>query len=535
MLQRLVLLLCYVAMATIGRCQTVNSSYTNPILPGWNSDPSCVFVPELDNTFFCTTSTFLVFPGIPVYASKDLQNWKLASHALSRAEQLPQLSGRRAASNGIFASTLRYHEGVFYLITSYIDSEEDAPLLLLFNTTDPYSSTWSDPVIVENPGKDIDPDLFWDDDGKVYMAVAAGIYVSEIDIATGAAIDTFTVWNGTGERNPEGPHIMKKDGYYYLWIAEGGTENNHTVTIARATDVHGPYEGYSGNPILTAKDTDNYFQTVGHADIFQDAAGNWWTIALATRSGPAWEIYPMGRETVLVPTTWEEGGWPVIDAVMGNMSGPLPPVNTDLPVDGPFWSDPDVVDFAPGSGIPSNFLFWQPPKEDLFAVSPDEHPNSLRISPSRANLTADAAWDPATEGLGFIARKQTSTLFDFSVDVSFDPTIEGEEAGVTVFLTQSQHLDLGVALLANSSGALEASLRFRVEASGKAGVTVPAEAVVPIPVSWLNGDIRLSVSTPDDATYQFAAASAASPDDQEVLGSTSALILSGGDGPFTGE
>jgi beta-xylosidase len=169
---------------------------------------------------------------------------------------------------------LRRHNGVFYLITAYINGET-APKFLLFNTTDPYSNNWSDPVIVDNPRSDIDPDLFWDYDGKLYVAAEAGIYISEVDILTGVASETWTVWNGTGERNPEGPHIMQKDGYYYLWIAEGGTENNHTVTIARATDIHDLFEGYSGNPILTAKGTDEYFQTVGHADLFQDADGNW--------------------------------------------------------------------------------------------------------------------------------------------------------------------------------------------------------------------------------------------------------------------
>jgi hypothetical protein len=221
--------------------------------------------------------------------------------------------------------------------------------------------------------------------------------------------------------------------------------------------------------------------------------------------------------------------------VRGDITGPLPPVNTDIPKDGPFWSDPDVVDFAPGSDLPSNFVFWQPPREDLFAISPADHAETLRISPSRANLTADAAWDPATEGLGFVARKQTSTLFDFSVDVGFDPSVADEEAGVTVFLSQEQHIDLGIVLLADTEGDLELSLRFRVEASGKPGATVPDEVVVPVPAAWLNDTIRLSVSTSDDVTYELAASSSSDLLDQHVLGSASAAILSGETGPFTGE
>ncbi|KAI1880452.1 hypothetical protein JX265_002073 [Neoarthrinium moseri] len=532
------LLLYFAALAIVpGCCDRVNKTFTNPVLPGWNSDPSCVFVKELDNTFFCTTSTFLVFPGVPLYASKDLQNWKLVSHALNRQEQLPELSSRSGSQmEGIWASTIRYHEGKLHIITAYISySASWAPKILLFSTTDPYNDTaWSDPVRVENPSNDIDPDLFFDDDGKVYMAVAGGIWISEIDITTGAASEPFQVWNGTGERNPEGPHLMKKDGYYYLWIGEGGTETNHTVTIARSTDIHGPYEGYPGNPLLTAKNTDEYFQTVGHADFFQDDDGNWWGAALSTRSGPEWEIYPMGRETVLFPMTWALGNWPTAETVRGNMTGPLPPLNKDVPTEGPFWDDADVVDFAPGSSIPKNFVFWRPPKSNLFAISPPDRPNTLQINPSRTNLSTDASFDPAIDGLGFVARKQTSSLFKFSVDLDFSPTVENEEAGISVFLTEVQHIDLGIILLSNASGSLELSLRFRVEASGKPNTTVPEESIILIPDDWSVGAIRLSVYTCDDGTYVFSASSTSDEDDSKVLGSASAAIVSGGSGPFTG-
>ncbi|KAH9207663.1 glycosyl hydrolase [Leptodontidium sp. 2 PMI_412] len=455
-------------------------TYTNPILPGWNSDPSCTFVAEHNNTFFCTTSSFLAFPGLPVYASKDLTNWKLASNALNRLDQLPELSSNGKQNDGIWASTIRFHDGTFYLITSYI-LVANWPKLLLFTTTDPYDdSAWSDPVYVENPANDFDPDIFWGDDGKTYMAVSAGIYISEINTLTGTATEPFKVWNGTGDRNPEGPHLYKKDGYYYLLIAEGGTETNHSATIARSRDIRGPYEENPANPILTAKNTDNYFQTVAHADLFQDAKGNWWAAALATRSGPAWEVYPMGRETVLVPAKWEKGEWPVLAPAHGRMSGPLPPKNMDIPGDGHWVNDPDVVNFPLGSALPKHFAFWRPPKTSLFAVSPPGHPNTLRISPSR----------PLVDGLAFVARKQSATLFDYSVDVSFDPTVADEEAGISVFLTQFQHIDLGIVNLPNKhTGTLVPNLRSRIEASGKPNTIVPDTKLIAIPRTWLKGTL----------------------------------------------
>ncbi|KAF4471099.1 xylosidase : arabinofuranosidase [Fusarium albosuccineum] len=497
-----------------------DKSYTNPILPGWNSDPSCTFVKELDNTFFCTTSSFLAFPGVPVYASKDLVNWRLASNALTRPEQLPELSFKGQQSEGIWASTIRYHEGVLYLITSYVTWSPWGPKILLFRTTDPYDdSAWEGPLRVENPGNDIDPDLFWDKNGKTYMSVAAGIYISEVDLETGAAKEPIKVWNGTGDRNPEGPHIYTKDGYYYLLIGEGGTETNHSVTIARSKSIEGPYEGNPANPILTAKNTDEYFQTVGHADLFQDASGNWWAVALATRSGPEWEIYPMGRESVLVPAVGER-------EVACSRNGTRKNVWT--------LAKEEYQDSRPGSSLPKHFSFWRPPKTSLFEVSPRGHANSLRISPSRVNLTADEDFDTKEDGLAFVFRKQSSTIFSYSVDVSFEPKEADEEAGITVFLTQFQHIDLGIVNLAKGKGKAVPTLRFQVEASGKPGEPVPKTKEVAIPKSWLGKPIRLTARAKSSTTYVLSAALASNPKSEKVLGEANASIVSGGSGPFTG-
>ncbi|KAK7229807.1 hypothetical protein V2G26_001977 [Clonostachys chloroleuca] len=515
-----------------------NVTFTNPILPGFNPDPSCTFVKEWDNTFFCTTSSFLTFPSIPLFASKDLVHWKHASYAISRGDQLPELYRNSALqTEGTWASTLRYRDGTFYLITSYVSWHDGwGPIILLFTTTDPYDdAAWSGPVRFENPEKEIDPDLFWDDDGKFYMSVARGIFIHQVDISTGKVLETFTVWNGTDDRNPEGPHIYNKDGYYYLGIGEGGTETNHSAVIARSTSISGPYEGYERNPMLTAKNTDAFFQTVGHTDFFQDAEGNWWCVALATRSGPAWEIYPMGRETVLSPMTWDEGGWPIIDPIQGTMSGPLPPKNTDLPGDG-FWAhEGDEEDFRPGTQIPKQFLFWRPPKESLFNISPTGHPNSLQVSPSRVNLTADSQFEPREEGMGYISRKQSSSVFQFTVDLEFDPKDADEEAGATVFLTQYQHIDVSVVNTRScSTGELEKKFRFRPEALGKPGVEVPPTRTITVPQAWAEKHIRFTITLDESQTYNFTVAPVDKPDDEIWMGSANADIVSGGSGPFHG-
>ncbi|KAH8896062.1 xylosidase : arabinofuranosidase [Thozetella sp. PMI_491] len=492
-------------------------NYSNPILSGWHSDPSCTYVEELDSVFFCTTSTFLAFPGIPIYTSSDLINWKLASHALSRPSQVPGLAAATYQSDGIYASTIRYRNGTFYLATAFL-SGYDLPQILVFTTTDPYDdAAWSDPLSVPVSYYGYDPDLFWDLHGQLYITYAAygqtyntEIMQAEVDLQTLTTGNWSTIWTGSGGEWPEGPHIYLKDGLYYLVIAEGGTGLNHSVTIARA-------------PTATGPKTDSYFQTVGHADLFQDKAGNWWGVALATRSGPAWETYPMGRETVLFPVDWEEDEWPYLQPVGGSMTGPLPVSIPGAAGAGPCSGGGEVVQFMPGSQIPANFLTWRPQPEYIFTISPDSHPNMLRILPSRANLTGGNTFTPDQDTLAFIGRLQTSTLFTYSLDISFHPVREDEEAGITLFLTQFQHIDLGIP-----------HFRFRVEASGAQGVEAPNTTVTPIPHTWLCHSIKLRISAQDDTSFVLSAGSVRNLDLEMELGRASAKIVSGGEGKFTG-
>lgn len=518
-----------------------NTTYNNPILPGWHSDPSCTLVPEWNNTFFCTTSSFLAFPGCPVFASTDLVHWDLISNALNRPAQLPQIqTSTNAQMLGIFASTLRYRNGTFYLITAWLDTDNNGVEIVLFTTTNPYDdNAWTNAFQIQNPLSAIDPDLFWDDDGSVIMAFSGSpIKASYIDLATGNASEPFDLWNGTGYNNQEGPHLYKKDGYYYLLIAEGGTELHHSSTIARSKSIKGPWESSPHNPLVSARYTDRYFQTVGHSDLFQDAAGNWWGVALATRAGPALyneSIYPMGRETVLYPVSWPKGDWPLANQVMGKMSGPLPPKSSKVSSGPTFMGEPDVVDFVPGSSFPKHWVFWRAPaKPESFTISPPGHPNSLRLTASRANLTGDASFK-ALDGLTLLARRQTNTLFEFSVDVhpSFYKS-QGDEIGVTAFLHQDHHIDLGIVFMGESSDS-KGSLTFRCRAtdSDATGSILPSPVVTPVPSSWLSEPIRLSIRAENSTHYQLSAAPAARPHQSKLLATFTAALISGPD-VFTG-
>jgi beta-xylosidase len=493
-----------------------NSTYYNPVLPGWHSDPSCT---PVNGTFYCVTSTFISFPGLAIYASKDLINYKHISHAWNRESQLPGYSyATDAQQQGMYAATIRYHQGIFYVICEYLGTTTKRTNGVLFKSTNPYDdAAWSDPVLFDAPK--IDPDIFWDDDGKVWVATQE-VRIQELDINTGKTGPVINLWNGTGGVWPEGPHIYKKDGWYYLLIAEGGTAGDHAVTMARARNITGPYSPSPHNPHLTNRGTDEYFQTVGHADLFQDSNGKWWGTALATRWGPPSSSYfPTGRETVLFPVTWNKNEWPVMQPVRGVMNGwQLPTPSRDIPGTGPFDSDPDVYDFPANSTIPRNLVYWRVPLPGTFSTTT----NGLEIVPGKNNLQNKFNnTNPASKAIAFIGRRQTDSTFTFSVDMSFSPTKDGQEAGITAFLTQYANIQLGVTIQ-------NGSLAFRFND------TAARNVYTPIPTAWQDKPVRLSIDMSIPSEYIFSASSPSSPASAIQLGKASTAQVSGGTGSFVG-
>ncbi len=284
--------------------QTVAVTLHNPIIPGFHPDPSCVAV---GGDFYLVNSTFHYFPGVPVYHSTDLQNWEQIGNVLDRPSQLPL--AEPSSWLGIYAPTIRYHDGTFYMITTNVGNGGN----FMVTATDP-AGPWSEPIWLEQQG--IDPSLLFED-GKCYMVSNpdATITLCEIDPVTGATLSpSKPLWKGTGGRFPEGPHIYHKDGWYYLLISEGGIEMAHCLTVARSRDIYGPYESSPRNPIFThcsLKGQESNIQATGHGDIFQSPDGRWWITMLAFRRYGG-DYHHIGRETFLCPVTWEDG-WPVIN------------------------------------------------------------------------------------------------------------------------------------------------------------------------------------------------------------------------------
>ncbi|KAH7146196.1 glycosyl hydrolase [Dactylonectria macrodidyma] len=307
----------------------------NPIIPGFAPDPSAIHV---DGWFFVVTSSFHLFPGLPIYASQDLSSWKQIGNAIDRQGQLsllksrtsisspaPQRGGRiLPATGGLYAPAIRHHDGTFYIVCTNALREPDAVTAkkenFIISTKDIWKGKWSDPVYFDFEG--IDPSITFDD-GKVYIQGSAApgpatrINNFQIDLATGKRLsEERTIWTGMGGVYPEGPHVFKWNGWYYLIIAEGGTHLTHSVTAARSKDIWGPYQPAPNNPILTAYGTDEYIQHTGHCDIFQDADGQWWAVCLAVRKNQ--ERYVLSRETFLTPARWQ-GEWLQIEPVKSDV------------------------------------------------------------------------------------------------------------------------------------------------------------------------------------------------------------------------
>lgn len=388
-------------------------TYQNPVIPGFYSDPSICRAGE---DYYLISSTFEYFPGVPIFHSRDLVNWEQVGHCIHRKEQIP---------NGlnIFAATLRHHDGTFYMITTNITGGGN----FYVTATDP-AGPWSDPIWIDVRG--IDPDLYFDDDGKAYV-ISSTFELFEIDLKTGELVNGgIKVWNGTGGRYAEGPHIYKKDGWYYLMGAEGGTEEAHSETIARSHSIWGPYTDNPANPILAhanAAGQGNPIQGVGHADIIQAHDGTWWIVFHGYRTVVRGAHHTLGRETCLAPVSWPKNGWPVVN---GNGTATVNMTCPTLPLK-PFPEKPAKTDFDTESmGLEWNHIGF--PEHGNYDL--DSRQGVLRLK--GAALKIGERGSPT-----FVGRRVQHMDFTATTRIAFDPDRENEEAGI-ILLNNGSHFDL---------------------------------------------------------------------------------------------
>jgi xylan 1,4-beta-xylosidase len=294
-------------------------TFPNPLIPGFSPDPSVVLA---DGVYYLVTSTFEYLPAIPVYRSTDLLTWAHIGNVATRPEQAGV--GDVPTGGGVWAPTIRYRDGVFYVIVIIAMSPRGC---VVFTATDP-AGPWSDGVTIEGVGG-IDPDLAWDDDGTAYVTFSGlhtsgeqmgqhlGIQQVRVDLAAGKALEPArSLWSGTGLKFPEAPHLHQRNGSWYLLIAEGGTERGHSVSVARGPSPEGPFQGHPANPVLSARSTSRPIQNTGHGDLIATPDGGTALVLLGVRPlGLTQSFSPLGRETFITPVSWADG-WPQPEPVL---------------------------------------------------------------------------------------------------------------------------------------------------------------------------------------------------------------------------
>lgn len=391
---------------------TLSAQLMNPVIPGFHPDPS---VCRVGDNFYLVNSSFQYFPGVPIFQSKDLVNWTQIGNVLDRDSQLP-LKGL-TSWQGIYAPTLRYHDGTYYMITTNIGHGGN----FMVTATNP-EGPWSEPIWLEQQG--IDPSL-WFENGKCYMVSNPDntITLCEIDPKSGKQLTpSKALWQGTGGRYPEGPHIYKKDGYYYLLISEGGTEMAHRLTIARSKNIYGPYEANPNNPLLTNCSLAGQYmqiQGTGHGDFVQAKDGSWWIVFLAYRNYGG-SYHHIGRETCLAPVEWKKGQWPVING--GN------PIDTVMQVKTLAPQLPRQTETKP-----VEWLYIQNPIPENY-----EHiGQGFRLHATERSLTDNQ--QPT-----FMGRRQESAVFSMETELDASKLSFGCKAGLSVYQIHDGHMEISV-------------------------------------------------------------------------------------------
>jgi xylan 1,4-beta-xylosidase len=440
--------------------------YHNPVISGFHPDPSICRVGE---DYYLVTSSFEYFPGVPLFHSRDLVHWRQIGHCLTRASQL--LLHQARASGGIYAPTIRYHHGVFYMITTNVTGGGH----FYVHTRDPFGA-WSEPVWIQGEG--IDPSLFFDEDERVYFTHTgpAGISQHEIDLATGQVGEARMIWEGTGGQYPEGPHLYRINGVYYLLISEGGTEYGHMLTVARSASPWGPFESCPANPILSHRSTSSPIQATGHGDFVQDPAGNWWVVFLGIRPNGHWSCHHLGRETFLAPVAWTAEGWPA-PGRLAHQGPALHEVHSAeqvaLEMEGPdlaphSWpAKAPRDDFnAPAFGLSWNFL--RNPRPEDASLSERKGWLSLKGSAVSLNEADSPAW---------VGCRQEHFEVNVTAKMEFGPGADNEEAGLVVWMNERHHYEVAVT---QREGRLVALVRRRI---GSLIAEVAKHEIAPGPIT----------------------------------------------------
>lgn len=428
--------------------------YRNPILAGFYPDPS---ICRVGSDYYLINSTFAYFPGIPVFHSRDLVNWTQLGHVIDRPTQLDY--DGLGVTRGIFAPAISHHQGTFYVVCTFVDQGGN----FLMTAKDP-AGPWSDPVWLGFDG--IDPSLFFDDDGRAWLVNNGNppdnkplyqghraIWLQEFDPATNKLIGPRSIIvNGGADltKQPvwiEGPHLYKRNGWYYLCCAEGGTSVNHSQVILRSRSVTGPFTPWDKNPILTQRDLDSgaphAVTCTGHADLVVGPDGQWWSVFLGCRPY-AGKYTTTGRETFLLPVQWTDDGWPQILPAGERVPYAVASPGRANPPDEPSSAAARQGRLALPATLTGNFTgrddFTTPTLSPLWIMLRQPHVTwwSLNSPAGKLGLVPRSETLAGKANPSFLARRLQHAKFEASTGLDV-PTAPGVSAGLAVFQSETNH------------------------------------------------------------------------------------------------
>lgn len=429
----------------------------NPVLPGFYPDPSICRVGE---DYYMVNSTFIYFPGVPVFKSRNLAEWSQIGHVLERESQMP-VQGL-TQSQGIYAPTLRFYDGKYYMITTNVPDGGN-----FIVTADQPEGPWSEPFYLGEAAQGIDPSLFFDEDGTCYYIGQrtkadsqyfgdCEIWIQRLNTETmqlegepKAVLDGFqkkAVW-------PEGPHLYKKDDFYYILHAESGTEINHCIVVARSRNIWGPYEYCKANPILTHRHLGKKYPItcVGHGDLVDDGKGNWYMVMLACRPENGYTL--MGRETFLARVEWEDG-WPVVNPGVGRLeeSVEIAEEKKGHRLSRIGARNHHVRYSFERKELQKQFIMLRNPGKDIYSL--EERPGFLRLKMTKASLKD-------SDTCGYVAVRQQHAAYQ--AETLLEPKFKHENdcAGIAVLQNEDNQIrmevfrhgtGMGIRLIARMNG-----------------------------------------------------------------------------------
>lgn len=396
---------------------------TNPIIRGFYPDPS---ICKANGKYYMVCSSMQYFPGVPLFESDDLLHWKQIGHCLTRPSQVNLHNIN--SSGGVFAPTIRYHEGIFYMVTTNDTFHKN-----FYVTTSNIYGEWSEPVFVDQGG--IDPSLFFENGKSYFMSNGSDengvgcIYQCEINIRTGERLtESRQIWKGSGGRYLESPHLYHFGEWYYIMAAEGGTEYGHMITYARGASPYGPFTPYANNPVLTNRNLGGYqchIQGIGHGDLIQDEDGNTFIVCLGFRQADTWVPYHhLGREVFLVPVHWRADGW-FEAGINGIVKDKM-----DIEVKASAYIPPDYSASLPIMKLnPLRWCYLRDPQLTNYQILED------KIRLKGTPITLNQADSPT-----FLGIRQS----EFNTELTAKVSCTSGEAGVTYYMDENHHYDIAV-------------------------------------------------------------------------------------------